>query len=985
MQLHRLCVLTNASAPFYLAQIATLALGRLIAIWQTIRGHQRMEGPLQKAFLLWRSSIAICECIPYNSLPVDAQADVVSPSSQSLGVPMLESALKALSLVLPLRRLQATLIPSLDSFDNLIQAKDFRGIDELIWSVQLVEHATLLPLQLRFRQLSWDLHKIMCPYSSPWGLDSMLAHPLTLWFGTEAFPGNPTSLVEPSRSPSALFHGLGRDKAKPLAKLAISFGTLSDASPESELRFCYTWSILFHSIHHSPLRAGDDLYKRIFTDWDLFSFSQLVHRVQQISLRCIDKPRVQLPLVLDGFDDAHRHVAGLQRAFIACDPVARLAELREELEGLQALSKELEGIVVSSLRCHGHRQLRALVGYYIGENHCEKAVTMSLLPGHAINFAGIRAEYRQAESVLKLALDRGRKLYWQDFVGRAANDLLFFQRAIAELPDGHTKEQAKVRSALCDTLQEDVRHHDIETKISSGYQYKRGTQVIVTTHGSEARSALYEIGEDAAQELGEPYTAWTWAQMANEDMAMSCVERNAKSTSQGVPLLEIERNSVSGGADEEPKPIVQRHRERKLWVPPDKNRTVQEVKQRLRITLQAGQASSNSDMYSTDCALVTYSVHRRTQKIFLYLFSTKSEHCEMTAVTDSQVFDHLSQIRLITTDEGEPMLMASTLRLFDALVDPLARWTQPDVLLLLCPSGLLHCLPLHALEVEPGVPLITRNPVAYQPSFPIYERCLARALNVPALTSPSGSLAVTAVYETTGEEGVSSEERITWLLPANQKAIQETMRSVTDSLGGVSLWGESVTSDNFRLALESNATLFYVGHCGQEDEPAPGPGTAYLLLHDEGAISAYCHLVRSSFRKDMFTESDMQRLKLPSSLLLLAACGSSKIQVYQAEEPSSMMIAALAAGAAAVIGSMWTSGVAPTLRFVEELAKTLGVDASTPGVDLLDSAKAVRLAVVAVRSHFDHPAAWGPYALHGSPVVRNIFRRVKQEPIVAHE
>jgi len=70
------------------------------------------------------------------------------------------------------------------------------------------------------------------------------------------------------------------------------------------------------------------------------------------------------------------------------------------------------------------------------------------------------------------------------------------------------------------------------------------------------------------------------------------------------------------------------------------------------------------------------------------------------------------------------------LRLLDELVQPLKDCTEPGEVLVFCPTGMIHRIPLHALKVN-GQVLIGRNPIAYCQSFTLLQLCLGFRLNNP--------------------------------------------------------------------------------------------------------------------------------------------------------------------------------------------------------------------------------------------------------------
>jgi len=73
---------------------------------------------------------------------------------------------------------------------------------------------------------------------------------------------------------------------------------------------------------------------------------------------------------------------------------------------------------------------------------------------------------------------------------------------------------------------------------------------------------------------------------------------------------------------------------------------------------------------------------------------------------------------------------------FADLVSPLSTITKPRDTLVLSPSGLLHRIPLHAIEIE-GKPLIFHNPIVYFHSLSLlHQSFLQRQLTTSKSHSP---------------------------------------------------------------------------------------------------------------------------------------------------------------------------------------------------------------------------------------------------------
>jgi hypothetical protein len=73
---------------------------------------------------------------------------------------------------------------------------------------------------------------------------------------------------------------------------------------------------------------------------------------------------------------------------------------------------------------------------------------------------------------------------------------------------------------------------------------------------------------------------------------------------------------------------------------------------------------------------------------------------------------------------------------FADLVSPLSTITKPRGMLVLSPSGLLHRISLHAIEIE-GKPLIFRNPIVYCHSLSLlHQSFLQKQLTTSKSHSP---------------------------------------------------------------------------------------------------------------------------------------------------------------------------------------------------------------------------------------------------------
>ena len=153
----------------------------------------------------------------------------------------------------------------------------------------------------------------------------------------------------------------------------------------------------------------------------------------------------------------------------------------------------------------------------------------------------------------------------------------------------------------------------------------------------------------------------------------------------------------------------------------------------------------------------------------------------------------------IKKDDRDP---DNPLRQLDGLVTPLRSFSEPEDILVFCPTSFLHSLPLHALHIDHLTPVIERNPVIYCASLTTFMQCCQRAAE-----SPNNSILekkIIAVYEPSPDEPFDDVERDEAYASAKRCAAEHN---------GISLCGRSVTHQAFTSMLEETNMLVYHGHC----------------------------------------------------------------------------------------------------------------------------------------------------------------------------
>jgi len=280
------------------------------------------------------------------------------------------------------------------------------------------------------------------------------------------------------------------------------------------------------------------------------------------------------------------------------------------------------------------------------------------------------------------------------------------------------------------------------------------------------------------------------------------------------------------------------------------------------------------------------------------------------------VRDNLSPQSFRSTLRDSPEM----LRELDWLVAPLAHLSAPGELLVLSPTGPLHALPLHALEIG-GEPLLARNPVVYTPSLGVLRQCLARRRD-------------------------ASRSRTAALFGDPSGDRQEAAALVADlaaRFGTVALTGTDVTRAAFGEAVAERDLVHFQGHA----------------VHDRNE-PLDSHLVFSDARLSAREVFDLPGLS--AELVTLAACESAASVIAAGDEPLGLIPAFLYAGAGAVLATLWRVNSASAAH-----AMRLFYDALAGEGEMPDKARALRAAALAVRAvpRFSSPYYWAPFALYG--------------------
>ncbi|KAM5341287.1 hypothetical protein ACJ41O_014318 [Fusarium nematophilum] len=289
----------------------------------------------------------------------------------------------------------------------------------------------------------------------------------------------------------------------------------------------------------------------------------------------------------------------------------------------------------------------------------------------------------------------------------------------------------------------------------------------------------------------------------------------------------------------------------------------------------------------------------------------------------------------------------------DGLVAPLDEFTKPGDLVVFCPTGVLHSIPLHALYVPSKLPVIKRNPVVYSVSLTTFWQCCRRG----------------------GWSELGSGQRPASF--ATQWTITSVLRESSDRLFDIeeqgdvySLISNPAATANAQAVTGANVTKHFVLEAMQN--------LALFHFHGHGVFDCNTLADQSLEVADgSITVRDMFKLKLKAPHMIPIACNSASQGVAAGDEPLGIVTALLCAGAGSVLGTIWPTASRTGRYFTNEFYtnslekhRRRGDTSTDVGghAAVIDLAEVSQRVVLALRRNIDttHPYHWAAFVLRGS-------------------
>jgi len=286
-----------------------------------------------------------------------------------------------------------------------------------------------------------------------------------------------------------------------------------------------------------------------------------------------------------------------------------------------------------------------------------------------------------------------------------------------------------------------------------------------------------------------------------------------------------------------------------------------------------------------------------------------------------------------------------------SLIKPVIENTEGGDLLVFCPTGALHGIPLHAatLDDTSRKSIIERNPIVYTSSMTTLHHCVSRELQHDRTDADSGTLnhSFVAVFEETDDIDVDTA---TW--GSTRDSLYQSAQDIGSNFSGSGVTvGQKVSPQLLRQSFESDMMYFF-GHCNdsydnilqqalilapvaEEQQLATDLGNLAISDGTAGDSSPGKSTPNSSVETSQtsitgsaatpspppvpiadaepfprlaphhFTVGDIFRSKVQASNIMLIACGSASESNTPGDEPLGIVTALLCAGTSSVIGTLW--------------------------------------------------------------------------------
>jgi CHAT domain-containing protein len=278
---------------------------------------------------------------------------------------------------------------------------------------------------------------------------------------------------------------------------------------------------------------------------------------------------------------------------------------------------------------------------------------------------------------------------------------------------------------------------------------------------------------------------------------------------------------------------------------------------------------------------------------------------------------------------------ASCLMELSPLIEPLRKFIKRDELLVLCPTGVLNEIPLHAIPFTGEEnPLIVRNPIIYTSSNAVLKSCVDAAYQKINSDSENSKFVAFGRY---GDVDAVEDTRI-----------QTMVIQLAQELHATYAVGKDLKKHVFMEYTVGADLVHYHGHASVELDKS----NRSLILEPDPVQK----------NNGKFTLDDIFNLRLNAAHVTLLACASGAQDVIANDDPLGILTAFLCAGASSVAGTLWPTESRDARDFCDNFYQQIFENGGNLVVNL---ARAMQKTVLLLRDYWDgdNPYHWAQFVL----------------------
>ena len=320
-----------------------------------------------------------------------------------------------------------------------------------------------------------------------------------------------------------------------------------------------------------------------------------------------------------------------------------------------------------------------------------------------------------------------------------------------------------------------------------------------------------------------------------------------------------------------------------------------------------------------DTVLIEYFVTNKETFIFVISSKDKKMHVKTVPLSSEKLVEYKESFeREVANNVPIHGAYRNTwLELSNFLIEPISEFLKKDELVYFVPYGVLHSMPLHALELN-GEPLIKNHPVAYVPSASLIKFCQNKG---------------SEKLQTCLSFAVVKEKLM--MIP-----IEKTSNAIVDLFDSKEIYVADLATKQKVLEKCIDKDVIHFSCHGNFDEN--DPLSSGIQLYNEEILST----------REIFD------LKLNSEIVTLGACETGVNLRIRGDELVGLTRAFLYAGAASVVVSLWDVDVLATRTLLVEFYKQLKT-----GVDRTSALQEAQKK--AMKKYPNMPHYWAPFILVG--------------------